>query len=153
MSSSAVSLMGLSAISHGFLMGTDGMRGTRPSVLRAQVGEGWRPTWPLPPTALTSDSHTVGFLAIRSSSSSVQLCQGSRRSVTSVTCLAQPLSLGKALLSAGLFISSTKAHLVSVRDGTLLFPVLWVHRWQLCLNSHKISGKSFSLSAPRFPQI
>lgn len=33
--------------------------------------------------ALTSDSHTVGFLAIRSSSSSVHLCPGSRRTVTS----------------------------------------------------------------------
>lgn len=72
----------------GLFVGTDGMPRTHPSGLRAQVGEHWCPTWPLPPTALTSDSHTVGFRAIRSSSSSVQLCPGSRRTVTSANCWA-----------------------------------------------------------------
>ena len=44
------------------------------------------PSLPLPPTALTSDSHTVGFLAIRSSSSSVQLGPRSWRTVASADC-------------------------------------------------------------------
>lgn len=71
-------LMLLPTTDPGFLVGTNGVCKTHPSFLEfAQVKGGSRPL-PLPPTALTSDSHTVGFLAIRSRSSSVQLCHRSR---------------------------------------------------------------------------
>lgn len=86
------------------LVDTDGM----PKV----CGGSQSPAQPRPPPALTSDSHTVGFLAIRSSSSSVHLCPGSRRTVARPAgppwALPLPLVSGWAQLSTGLLL---RAHL------------------------------------------
>lgn len=61
-----------------------------PSILSVHTGDRWYTTSPLPPTALTSDSHTVGFLAMRSRSSSVQLRHRSRRKGQALTALLSP---------------------------------------------------------------
>jgi hypothetical protein len=134
-----------SALHHhpSFLVDKHGMRRIHPSAARAQVGEGWCPTWTLPPTALTSDSHTVGFLAIRSSNSSVQLCPGSRKTVTSATTWPSPRVQGQALLPL-------KAHLIPVRDTVFPFPQ---HRGTQmahpCLSSEASHLPSVSLGSLR----